>query len=74
MESSTTKAGFFTLDLTEGLSGLADYNNDGFVFIHELDTYSTLRVRELSQGRQNPTFGRPSTVRPFPLSSVDTKP
>ena len=74
MESSTTKAGFFTLGLTEGLSGLADFNKDGFVFIHELDTYSTMRVRELSHGRQNPTFGRPPTVRPFPLSTVDTKP
>jgi hypothetical protein len=74
MESPTTKAGFFTLGLTEGLNGLADFNKDGFVFSHELDTYSTLRVRELSHGRQNPTFGRPPTVRPFPLSIVETKP
>lgn len=74
IESPATKAGYFTLGLTEGLSGRADFNKDGVVFIHELDVYATLRVNQLSGGRQNPTTGRPPTIRPFPLASVDRKP
>ena len=29
------------------------------------------RVRQLSGGGQNPTLGRPATVRPFPIAKVD---
>lgn len=68
LESRGTKAGFFTLGLTEGLSGKADFNKDGVVYIHELDVYATMRVAQLSSGRQNPTTGRPPTIRPFPIS------
>jgi uncharacterized caspase-like protein len=74
IESSATKAGFFTLGLTEGLNGRADLNKDGVVYIHELDVYATSRVSQLSNGRQNPTLGRPPTIRPFPLSAVDRNP
>ncbi|VTU02086.1 wd40 repeat-containing protein : WD40 repeat-containing protein OS=Singulisphaera acidiphila (strain ATCC BAA-1392 / DSM 18658 / VKM B-2454 / MOB10) GN=Sinac_0055 PE=4 SV=1: WD40: WD40: WD40: WD40: Peptidase_C14 [Gemmataceae bacterium] len=68
LESPATKAGFFTLGLVEGLSGKADFNKDGVVYMHELDTYATLRVAQLSSGRQNPTTGRPPTIRSFPIS------
>jgi uncharacterized caspase-like protein len=68
MESSATRAGFFTLGITEGLSGKADLNGDGLVFIHELDIYARARVRQLSHGEQHPVTGRPPTVRSFALS------
>ncbi len=68
LESSETKAGFFTLGITEGLAGEADYNKDGIVFLHELDRYAAVRVKQLSDGKQNPVTGRPPTIRTFPLS------
>ncbi|HEY1187204.1 MAG TPA: caspase family protein [Gemmata sp.] len=64
-ESKICKAGFFTLGLVEGLSGHADIDGDGVVYIHELDMYATARVRQLSLGRQNPTLGRPPAIKPF---------
>jgi hypothetical protein len=68
LESPTTKAGFFTLGLVEGLAGKADTNKDGLIFINELDVYAGLRVNRLSGGRQNPVTGRPPTIRPFAMA------
>lgn len=68
MESPTTKAGFYTLGLTEGMSGRADFNRDGVIHLNELEKYSTQRVQQLSQGGQNPTVGRPPSVKPFPIA------
>ena len=67
LESTATRAGFFTLGVVEGLAGRADFNRDRVIYIHELDFYAKLRVTELSGGRQNPVTGRPSGVRSFPL-------
>ncbi len=39
--------GFLTQALTEGLSGEADHNNDGFVYLTELDDYLFERVKGL---------------------------
>jgi hypothetical protein len=52
----------------EGLCGKADFNQDGYIFIHELNVYAYLRVRQLSRGQQNPTTGKPPTIRSFALS------
>jgi WD40 repeat protein len=68
LESTQTKAGFFTLGLVEGLTGKADFNKDGYVFIHEASLYAALRVKQLSGGEQNPTLGRSPNVRPFALT------
>jgi len=68
MESFQTKAGFFTLGLVEGLSGEADFNNDGFVFVHEASIYAIIRVRQLSGGGQYPTLGRSPRLKPFALT------
>jgi WD40 repeat protein len=70
-ESKICKAGFYTLALVEGMSGHADIDGDGIVYLHELDLYATTRVRQLSMNRQNPTFSRPASVRPFPIARVD---
>jgi WD40 repeat protein len=68
LESPATKHGFFTLGILEALTGKADFNHDGFIHIHEVDLYASLRVRQLSRGRQNPVTGRPPNVRSFPLT------
>ena len=54
--------------LTEGLSGKADINNDGLVYLTELDAYLVNRVQDLSSNRQHPTTSKPPGVRPFVLS------
>jgi hypothetical protein len=68
MESPEVGHGFFTQGLLEGLGGRADFNRDGYIFIHELNAYAYLRVRQLSGGQQNPTTGKPPTIRSFALS------
>ncbi|MFO0937564.1 MAG: caspase family protein [Gemmataceae bacterium] len=73
LESEKTKAGFYTLGLTEGMKGLADNNGDGIIYLNELVYYASLRVQQLSRGRQNPTLGRPATVRPFPIAKPHTE-
>jgi predicted Zn finger-like uncharacterized protein len=70
MESAAVKHGFFTISILEGLSGKADFNRDSYVYIHEVSNYANLRVRQMSQGQQNPVTGRPPNIRPFPLGKL----
>jgi hypothetical protein len=67
LESSATRAGFYTLGLTEAMTR-GDFNRDGVVHLNELERYASLRVQQLSRGAQNPTVGRPPTIRPFPIA------
>ena len=62
IESTAVAAGFFTRGLTEGLSGKADLNGDGYVYLHELDLYARARVRQLSDGMQNTTTAKESFI------------
>ncbi len=71
LESSAVKHGFFTISLLEGLSGKADLNRDSYVYIHEVCNYANQRVRQMSQGQQNPVTGRPPNIRPFPLGKLE---
>ena len=68
VENAALKHGYFTQALTEGLSGRADYNKDGLVYLTELDAYLVNRVKELSNDHQHPVTARPTSVKPFPLS------
>ena len=68
LESSDLKAGYFTLALTEGLSGKADVNSDKAIYSNELDTYVSERVKSLSNGQQHPVTAKPGTIRSFPLA------
>jgi WD40 repeat protein len=70
LESNQVAHGFYTLGLVEALSGRADFNNDRYIYLHELDFYAYNRVRQLSDGAQNPTTGRPTHLRSFPLAKV----
>ena len=74
IESSATKAGFFTLGLVEGLGGHGDIDQDGIIYINELDIYANARVTQLSGGLQNPTTGRPAGIRPFAIAKTVGKP
>lgn len=70
LESQRVKQGYFTLALVEGLSGKADNNQDGLIFLNELDGYTARRVRLLSDGLQHPTTARPPGVRSFLLATA----
>jgi hypothetical protein len=63
-------AGYFSIAIVEGLDGYADINDDGIVTIDELDKYAYIRVRQLSEGKQNSTTSIPTGIRPFPLGTV----
>jgi len=65
LESGATKAGFFTLALTEGMKGGADLNRDRLIHLAELSYFSSWYVRRLSDGEQNPIVGRPPHVKSF---------
>jgi WD40 repeat protein len=73
-ENSQTKAGFFTFALVEGMREFGDIDQDGLVYINELDRYAAARVAQLSKGGQTPTLGRPPTIRPFPIAATGKKP
>jgi hypothetical protein len=67
MESEKHQQGYFTLALVEALTGKADYNQDGVVYLTEADAYLCDRVKELTQGQQHPVTTKPATIRSFPL-------
>jgi WD40 repeat protein len=68
LEGRDVQHGFFTLAIVEGLSGKADQNKDGVVYFHELDYYTTDRVKDLAKGMQHPVTTKPTTIRSFPIS------
>lgn len=67
-ESDRWKHGAFTLALLEGLAGKADYDSDRQIWIRELDHYVSLRVPELTRGRQHPTTEIPRSMPNFALT------
>jgi hypothetical protein len=70
VEVPSTGHGLYTLSLLEALGGQADYNRDGYVYLHETETYTSRRVPQLTRGTQHPAAGRPQHLRPFPLTRV----
>jgi len=46
--------GLFSLELEEGMKGLADLNNDGIVTMFELQNYIQTNVAKYSEGKQIP--------------------
>jgi uncharacterized caspase-like protein len=70
LESNRLGHGYFTLALSEGLTGKADTNGDGTVYLNELDSYVSDRVKELSSGRQHPVTAKPTSIRSFPLAKL----
>lgn len=70
MESAEHHQGYFTVALLEGLRGQADFNQDGLVYLSEMDAYLADRVKALTGGRQHPVTSKPSSIRSFPLGKV----
>ena len=68
LENNQFRQGTFTLSIVEGLSGKADFNRDGVVYLNELDAYVTDRVKELTRGQQHPITAKPGSIRSFPLA------
>ena len=68
IEDQTLGHGFFTQALAEGLSGQADVNKDGSVYLTELNNYLFERVKALSKDRQHAVTANPASVVPFVLS------
>ena len=68
LESDEHEQGYFTMALIEALTGKADYNGDGLVYITEVDAYLADRVKTLTDGQQHPVTTKPATIRSFPLS------
>lgn len=55
-ESSEWQNGVFTYSLLEGIKSMnADANKDYTITVSELNDYVSKRVKELTQGKQNPT-------------------
>ena len=52
----------------------ADVDEDGTIYINELDMYAFARVRQLSHGMQHSTTSLPPGIRPFPLATVTKSP
>jgi WD40 repeat protein len=68
LENNAERQSNFTLAIVEGLSGAADSNKDGSVYLNELDAYVTDRVKALTKGEQHPVTAKPASIRSFPLS------
>lgn len=60
--------GAFTKALVEALDeGQADYSEDGWIHLREMDLYVADRVEALTRGEQHPTTQKPSTISRFPI-------
>ena len=66
IENAALKHGFFTEALTEGLSGKADINNDGLVYLTELDAYLVEPCQGAVERQQHPITAKPPAFDPFP--------
>lgn len=64
--------GAFTAALLEGFRGEADQqagDSDGYNSIHEVISYTSRRVPQITQGAQHPTVPMLENVRDFPMST-----
>ena len=70
-ESKEWSHGAFTKALLEGLSGKADYQQDGHITVAELNLWLSSRVAELTDNRQNAVMLKPGTIKDFALADVE---
>ncbi|MDD5673757.1 MAG: caspase family protein [Chitinivibrionales bacterium] len=69
-ENGVWNNGVFTMALTEGLRGNADYSATGVITVTMLSLYVSERVKELTKGLQTPVITFPGAFRDFPLAQV----
>ena len=64
--------GVFTYSIIEAIEkGLADYDNDNFISMKELDFYVTMRVKSLTNGKQQPTTIIPDSIPDFNIAAIE---
>jgi hypothetical protein len=73
LELDPFQHGAFTQALLEGLRGEADYTQDRFIAISELETYLAERVKALTEGRQRPTTAKPAAVENYRVVHVQQR-
>jgi hypothetical protein len=71
-EDNVYKGGYFTLGITEGLSGRAA--EEGLVLIGKLGEYVLERVSRISANRQHPERFIPDSYRDFVITVMEEKP
>lgn len=69
-EDSQWENGAFTEALLEGIRGMADFTNDWYVSIAELEEYLGDRVKELTDGAQTPKTAKPRTVENLRIARI----
>ncbi len=70
LEDPDWNNGAFTKALIEGIQGQADYKNDWFISMAELELYLGERVKELTNGRQTPVTTQPKGIPDFKMLQV----
>jgi WD40 repeat protein len=71
LERPDWKHGAFTYALLKAMKQKkADFNNDGIVYLRELDFFVADEVKNLTKGKQHPTTLKPSTISRMPLIQV----
>jgi WD40 repeat protein len=70
LEDPKWNNGAFTRALVEGLSGKANYTQDGRITINQLDLYLSERVKALTNNRQTPVTTKPQTISDYPVAVV----
>ncbi|WP_299465786.1 caspase family protein [uncultured Microscilla sp.] len=71
LEQPDWKHGAFTYALLKAMvQKKADFNNDGIVYLRELDFFVADEVKTLTKGKQHPTTLKPSTISRMPLVQV----
>jgi hypothetical protein len=69
-ESPVWKNGAFTKALVEGLRGVADYAEDNQLSVSELETWTSVRVAQLTAGAQTPTLAKPNAAPDYILAAL----
>lgn len=69
-ESPAWQNGAFTKAIIEGLRGVADYAEDGQISMSELETWTGVRVGQLTSGAQTPTLAKPNAAPDYILAAL----
>lgn len=69
-ESPAWQNGAFTKAIIEGLRGVADYAEDGQISMSELETWTGVRVGQLTAGAQTPTLAKPNAAPDYILAAL----
>ncbi len=69
-ESPDWNNGVFTKAVVEGLRGVADYAEDSKITVSELETWTSVRVHQLTAGAQTPTLAKPNAAPDYVVAAL----